>query len=149
MALKSTRSIYDKHHNLLKYLAIGVFNTLLNQGLFILLFNVLHWNKYISDVSATHLAIISSFSLNTYFNFKTFDRLWQRFASFYAVNLVGIGLSLVLLWLGSDVLHINTNVVKIATIPVTFGVMYVLNRLFTFRSAKSEDIVEPDTFQAL
>jgi len=128
-------ALYAKHHNLVKYMGIGVINTIFNQGLFVLFFNIFKIDKYISEIIATNLSIFLSFALNTLLNYKTFDKIITRFWTFYSINIFGILLSLSILYIFSDLLHFNTNIVKILSILPIFIIMFVLNKMFTFKKS--------------
>jgi putative flippase GtrA len=129
------QALYTKHHNLVKYMGIGVINTIFNQGLFVLFFNILKIDKYISEIIATNLSIFLSFALNTILNYKTFDKIFARFLTFYSINIFGILLSLSILYIFSDVFKFNTNLVKILSILPIFVIMFLLNKIFTFKKS--------------
>lgn len=128
-------TLYAKYHHLVKYGAIGLVNTLADKGTFLLLFNLLHLNGYLSAIIGLHVGILLSFSLNTMLNYHTFDRLGGRFVRFYGINMVGIGLTLSLIYLFSTRMGISVNIVNIAAVVPVFFVMFLLNRRITFRKS--------------
>ncbi|MCX8128553.1 MAG: GtrA family protein [Clostridia bacterium] len=88
---------------------------------------------YISNFIGINLGITLSFTLNTSFNFKKTDKLAKRAISFYTVGYSGLLLSMGIMFIGTDWLHINENVVKLASVFVVAAFQFILNKFITFR----------------
>lgn len=129
-------AIYNRFRNLILYGIIGGFCAALDFGIFTLLcyFEVLPYLW--ANVVSTHLGIFTSFLLNRSFNFKVKDKIPQRFLSFYAVGLTGLGLSSLMLWLMVDKMKWDELVCKLITIAVVSLVQFVLNKFVTFKQSK-------------
>ena len=127
--------LYQKHQNFVKYAAIGVLNTAVDKGLFLVLFNIAHLNEYLSSFIGLNAGILLSFTLNTLYNYKTNDNIATRFIQFYAINLVGIAITLGLIYIFSGQVGISANIVNIAAVIPVFFVMFLLNRRITFRKS--------------
>ena len=125
--------LYQKHQNFIKYAGIGVLNTVLDKGLFLVLFNIAHLNEYLSSFVGLNAGILLSFTLNTLYNYKTNDNIAIRFIQFYTINLVGIGITLGLIYIFSGKVGISANIVNIAAVIPVFFVMFFLNKMFTFK----------------
>lgn len=118
---------------LLTYIAIGILGLWVDLGGFFLLFNVFHVDKSLANLISSGAAIFHNFVLNALFNFKKRDKLPQRLLSFYAIGIVGIGITQALFWVFSDGLGITANVVKPIAVVVVFIVQYNLNKWLSFR----------------
>lgn len=73
---------------LLKFMAVGVLNTLVGTAIMFSLFNLAHLGYWVSSAANYILTSILSFFLNKYFTFKSKGVLWKealRFAANIAV----------------------------------------------------------------
>lgn len=126
-------AIYNRFRNLILYGIIGGFCAALDFGIFTLLCYFEALPYLWANVVSTHLGIFTSFLLNRSFNFKVKDKIPQRFLSFYAVGLTGLGLSSLMLWLMVDKMKWDELVCKLITIAVVSLVQFVLNKFVTFK----------------
>lgn len=103
------------------------------------IFYSLHTFAGLNPVAATMISIscstVYAFTLNAFINFKTHDNLHVRFLSYSGVSLVGMTLSAIFLFIFSEKLGFDGNIVKVLTLPPIFLVQYVLNRRFSFRGS--------------
>jgi putative flippase GtrA len=83
------------------------------------------------------LGTTNNFFLNVRFNFKTTDRVLNRFLSFQAVGLVGLITSAGILWLLVDRLRLGELEAKLISLVVVVLLQYNLNRLISFRKDES------------
>ncbi|MGW1538918.1 GtrA family protein [Streptomyces sp. NPDC002309] len=117
---------------LVTYTLVGGSGVLLDLAVFAVLYNVLGWHEQFANGLSTTLAITNNFVLNAVFTFGKRDRLLLRFVRFYAVGLVGIALTMGLLWLFAGRLGADPNLVKAASLPLVLAVQFVLNRKWSF-----------------
>lgn len=130
MSNRSMNKEFIRH--LLLYGLIGAASSALDYSLFYLLHTQLAVNEYISNIISVHFGIFLSFFLNRRYNFKKTDKTRQRFLIFYMVGLTGLGLSSIILMLGSK-LMLPTNMVKLFSIVFVAGVQFLINKFVTFR----------------
>ncbi len=129
-------NIYKRFRNLIVYGFIGGFCAALDFAIFTLLCHFEIMPYLFANVISTHIGIFTSFLLNRSYNFKVKDKTLLRFLSFYAVGLIGLGLSSILLWLMVDKAQWNKLVCKLITIVVVSLVQFVLNKFVTFKQSK-------------
>jgi putative flippase GtrA len=115
------------------YCIIGATGVTIDYGSFLLMVNWLGANYLVANVFSTSLGIVNNFLLNRMFNFKMQDRFWRRFASFYAIGLLGLGVSTILLYIMVGLFHLGPDYAKLATLAVVVILQYNLNRLISFR----------------
>jgi putative flippase GtrA len=120
------------------YSVIGASGATLDFLAFLVLYNVLQVNPFISTVISVSLGIINNFIWNVLFNFKVRDHLLRRFVSFYAVGGFGILLSAVIIYILHDLLHMNANLAKLLSIPIIVVVQYGLNKTYSFGNKTSK-----------
>lgn len=125
--------LFNRFRNLILYGIIGSFCAALDFGIYTLLchFDVLPYLW--ANVISTHVGIITSFFLNRSLNFKVKDKTPQRFLSFYAVGLTGLGMSSFMLWLMVDKAGWNELVCKLITIVFVSLTQFCLNKYITFK----------------
>ncbi len=136
-----TRRIPDVLHREIKnrrtfiiYSVIGMSGVVLDYLLFLVLFNVAGINEIISTVISTSAGIINNFIWNAMVNFKVRDRLLRRFFLFYAVGGVGIALTAGILYIFSNRLGFDANLVKLLSIVIVVIVQYNLNKYVSFKT---------------
>lgn len=151
----------DKKKNLIqiiKFGAIGIMNTAIDYFLFAVFFSICNFDKNIAQVFATAIAMTNSYILNRYFTFGKkgtvkINEIWK----FIIVNLVSMGVTIILLNLFYDVLHLETvaNSIlsaisfpfvlsgdtavlfcKVLAIPFSLAVNFLGNRLWVFGTKK-------------
>jgi putative flippase GtrA len=127
--------LMSKYRNFLIYSIIGVSGATLDLVLFLILFNKFHIDKNVATAISTSLGIINNFTWNVLINFKVKDKLLKRFATFYSIGLVGLGLTIVIFYIFVDILKFNTNIVKIVSIIFVVLVQYTLNKKLSFKKA--------------
>lgn len=78
------QKIFDK--TMIKFAAVGVINTLVGNGLMFLLYNLAHFNYWLSSSTAYVIGSIVSYFLNKYFTFKKQGSSFKEIALF-ALNI--------------------------------------------------------------
>jgi len=115
------------------YTVIGGSGVLLDLALFAVLFNVAGLDEQAANLLGTSAGITNNFVWNSLFTFRRTDRPLVRFARFYLVGLSGLALTAALLWLLSDVLGIDANLVKLVSLPLVLALQFWLNKKWSFR----------------
>lgn len=127
---------YQKHQRAVKELVlygmIGGGTSMLDTVCYLLFTRTFAWNKFFSNVCSVHIGILSSFLLNTYFNFRKTDQVGKRAVSFYLVGCCGMGLSMILLYIGTEFFACSDIVIKISAIFVVALFQFVLNKCITY-----------------
>lgn len=70
----------------LKFILVGLLNTLVGEGLKFLLFNLFHTDVWISSIIGMVVGSVLSYFLNKYFTFKNTEKGWKPVARF-AINI--------------------------------------------------------------
>ena len=126
-------SLLKSKKQFILYCLIGISGVMLDFFSFVILVNQFSVNYLIANVVSTSLGITNNFLLNTFFNFKTRDRLFFRFVSFYCVGLLGMLISAVILYIGVSKLQFSPNATKAFTVFVIVLLQYNLNRWVSFK----------------
>lgn len=117
------------------YGIIGTTTASIDSVIFIAL-QILNFNKYISNFVSINIGITLSFILNTYINFKVTDKILKRGISFFAVGYLGMALSMLILYIGVDLLSINSIMVKLFSVVLVAIFQFILNKFITYKKGK-------------
>jgi len=118
---------------LFRYCLIGVTGVALDFLVFYLLVNFLSLHYQYANIISVSCGIINNYILNARYNFKVTDNHFKRMITFYAVGILGLVISGILLYLLVDLLSIQAIVAKAMAIVIVTVVQYTLNRLFSFK----------------
>jgi len=113
------------------YGIIGGFSVFLDFAVFSFLFSVLAINQFIANAIGVHVGIVISFLLNRKCNFKKEDRVVFRSLSFYCIGLIGLGISQLILWIGTY-MHDSPLLIKFISIFIVAAFQFTLNKIITF-----------------
>lgn len=132
------------NNTLVKFLAVGVVNTLIGAGIMFLLYNVANCSYWLSSAANYVVGGIVSFFLNKYFTFEnkgwSWGQVW-RFALNVAVcYFIGYGLAKpAVLWLlKGQAVKIQENVAMAVGMCLYTGLNYLGQRFFAFKAVKTE-----------
>lgn len=116
---------------LIRYCLIGVTGASLDAVLFWLMTRAGVYYQLANFISVT-CGIVNNFFLNAFFNFKTKNRLLRRFCSFYAIGMLGWGVSALLLWLFIEKWGLQPFTSKLMIIFIVTAFQFTLNKTITF-----------------
>jgi putative flippase GtrA len=129
--------LINKFEKILIYGIIGGFAVVIDVGLFWLIDATTSTPVVVNNAISIGTAMVYSFLMNAFFNFRTRTGLLRRFASFAAVTTFGFAVSSAMLWVLSELVGLNSVLVKNLTLPVVFIIQFTLNSKFTFKSEKN------------
>ena len=128
----------------IKFNLVGLTGVLVNEGLLVLLVSGGVYYIYASAV-AIEVSIISNFVLNDLWTFR--DRRHghaaMRMLKFNGLMLVGLGVNLAILYLGTDFMSINYAVSNLVGIAVAFLVRYWLSVKYAWIKKEEESVQPP------
>ncbi len=136
--------LFDK--TVIKFLAVGVVNTLVGCGTMFLLYNLAHCSYWVSSAANYVVGGIVSFFLNKYFTFqnKTWEwsQVWKFAANVTVCYLLGYGLAkpLVLHLLAGQAVNVQENVAMLVGMCLYTGLNYLGQRFFAFKNVEREKI---------
>ena len=135
-----------RDNTVLKFLAVGMVNTMIGTGTMFLLYNLAHCSYWVSSAANYIVGGIVSFFLNKYFTFQSKTWEWSQVWKF-AVNvtvcyLLGYGLAkpLVLHLLAGQAVNVQENVAMLVGMGLYTGLNYLGQRFFAFKNVEREKI---------
>ena len=131
--MEFVRELIRDNSHFIKYSLIGVVGVTLDMVLFVFLTQWMLWPYLIANAVSVSLGITNNFFFNAYFNFKTTDKMWRRYASFVAVGLFGLLLSSFLLVVFINIALFSQITAKALTIGLVAIAQYILNKNITFK----------------
>lgn len=114
------------------YGIIGICCATIDSLLFASLSSI-HVNMYLANFIGINVGIMCSFLLNTYLNFKKTDQISNRLFKFVGVGYCGLILSMIIMFIGVDVLVQVEMYVKILSVVLVAIFQFVLNKTITYR----------------
>lgn len=121
----------------LRFAAVGVANTLVDLGVFVLLYEVLRIPLVPAHLASYVAAVINSYVMNSLFTFRTAEpQLWRlsRVLRFLVISTLAAGLSSVAIVVFAG--YLPAILAKISTVVVTMFVSFFGYKLFVFRDEK-------------
>lgn len=122
-----------------RFLLVGVINTLVGCGAMFLLYNLAHWSYWLSSAANYVLGGVVSFFLNKYFTFRKREWSWRQ-AGRFAVNVAvcwllayGLAKPLVLSVLEGRPVWLQENGAMAVGMCLYTALNYLGQRFFAFR----------------
>jgi putative flippase GtrA len=128
-----------KRRTFVLYSLIGISGASLDLLAFYLLVSYIGVSPQLANCISVSLGICNNFCWNAWLNFKVTDKLFRRFISFYLVGLVGLAISAICLYIGTNWLGFSPTPVKVASIVLVVLTQYNFNRILSFRATSIHD----------
>lgn len=136
--MKKLRKLFDE--KLLKFILVGVVNTLVGTAIMFGLYNLAHCSYWVSSAANYILTSILSYFLNKYFTFQNRERSVGQVIRF-VVNIAvcyglayGLAKPLCLQLLANASATVRDNVSMLVGMCLFTGLNYLGQRLFAFRT---------------
>ncbi len=126
--------------SMLRFLLVGVVNTLVGAGIMFLLYNLAGCSYWLSSAANYIVGGVVSYFLNKYYTFKNTERSWRQVLRF-ALNVAvcwllayGIAKPLALRLLAGFDEKLQTNAAMLAGLCLYTALNYLGQRFFAFRT---------------
>lgn len=126
--------------SMLRFLLVGVVNTLVGAGIMFLLYNLAGCSYWLSSAANYIVGGVVSYFLNKYYTFKNTERSWKQVLRF-ALNVAvcwllayGIAKPLALRLLADFDEKLQTNAAMLAGLCLYTALNYLGQRFFAFRA---------------
>lgn len=126
--------------SMLRFLLVGVVNTLVGAGIMFLLYNLAGCSYWLSSAANYIVGGVVSYFLNKYYTFKNTERSWKQVLRF-ALNVAvcwllayGIAKPLALRLLAGFDEKLQTNTAMLAGLCLYTALNYLGQRFFAFRA---------------
>lgn len=137
--MEKIKTLFFKYKEQILYILFGVFTTVVNIVVFAICADMMHLDTYISNFAAWVSAVTFAYITNKLWVFesKTTDakELFREIVSFTGARVLTLGIDMVLMFVGVDILHINKLIVKVLANVVVIVSNYVLSKLFIFKKS--------------
>jgi putative flippase GtrA len=118
----------------LRFAAVGVVNTLLSLGVYaVLVWLGLHY--LVASSLAFAVGVVNSYALNRRWTFRSRDRRAPEALRFVAVQAVGLGVDVGLLYLLVDRVGIQHFIAQALVFPAASAATFLLSRYWAFAGA--------------
>ena len=131
MQLYKIIRLYEQYNVFIKYCIIGIIVTVLDQIIFIFSYSHLGKGSLASKSLAFFIAFTLSFMLNRVWTFNGKDiRFQQKILKFLAMTLVGLAISLILIYVQIDLLLIDAFIANLSTSIIIPCWNFLANKLW-------------------
>ncbi|MHB1684824.1 MAG: GtrA family protein [Bacilli bacterium] len=116
-----------------QFALVGVLNTMVDFGMFVVLQSIFHMNLYTANAIAYMLAVVNSFLMNKYWTFSdhaTSRLILQDFGLFTIGNVVGLTISTLIIY--ASTFFMPSVLGKVLAIAVVFPWNYWFSRRFVY-----------------
>ena len=131
------KELFNKYKEPISYLFFGGCTFVVSIASFYVLYSVLYLNEHVANVISWILAVSFAYITNKIFVFgsKTKDvkGLFKEILSFFSARLLTLGMEEVILFVGVDLMHVDTMLVKIVGQVIVIISNYFLSKLFIFK----------------
>lgn len=142
--MKNILDLYKKYREIINYLVVGVFGTVVSIGTFALFMN-LNLGTVASNIISWIIVVILMYILNRLFVFEEHANdkagIIREIVSFVMARIFTLVLETIVVWLGIDVLKFNSDfgVVAVKTFGQVLVIVlnFVFSKLFIFKNSKS------------
>lgn len=131
------KTLFDK--TMIKFVLVGLFNTLVGCGTMFLLYNLAHCSYWFSSAANYVVGSIVSFFLNKYFTFQNHEHSWKQVGKF-AVNVAvcyfiayGAAKPAVMWLLSGQPVKVQENVAMFVGMGLYTVLNYFGQRFFAFK----------------
>lgn len=130
-------ALFDR--TMVKFLLVGIVNTLVGCGTMFLLYNLAHCSYWFSSAANYVVGGFVSFFLNKYFTFQNRERSWKQVGRFILNVTVcyfiayGAAKPLLLWALSGQSVSVQENAAMLAGMCLYTGLNYLGQRFFAFR----------------
>ena len=120
----------------LKFGVVGFSGVFVDFGITWVLKEKLRINKYVANTTGFLAAVVSNYVLNRLWTFESHDpAVAAQFSKFFALSLVGLGLSNLIIYLLTEKMKTNFYVAKLVATGVVMIWNFWANYTFTFGAA--------------
>jgi putative flippase GtrA len=107
------------------FFIVGVVNTGVYYGLYLVGLHVLHMQYMIAHFGAVLISMVGSFLLNSYITFGV-KPTWKKFFLFPITQFVNIGVTFIILFVLVEWLRLNSSIAPLTALVVTVPITFVV-----------------------
>ena len=142
---EKAKDVYAAHGEKLRYVVVGVWNTLFNGALFALIVRLFGHELYLVWFwVAWTVSVVQSTATMRFFVFHGTGNLARQVGRAYFIYLPAQGLSTLILWAGVQFAHLPVPIAWIGAMFVTTICSYFGHKYFTFRVPLEVGEVAPE-----
>lgn len=132
--------MFDKYKTQILYLIFGVVTTIVNIVCYAIFAKLLKIDPMISTIIAWILSVIVAFLTNKIYVFESKtnskNEIVKEVISFFASRLASLGIDVLIMFIGVNLLKIDDMIVKILSNIIVIVINYFLSKYFIFKSKK-------------
>ncbi|MBR3227236.1 MAG: GtrA family protein [Erysipelotrichaceae bacterium] len=135
--MERIKELFNKYKEVISYLFFGGCTFVVSIASFYVLNRVMLLNEHIANVISWILAVTFAYITNKIFVFNSktrdFKGLTKEIISFFSARLLTLGMEEIILFVGVNLMNVDTMLVKIVGQIVVIISNYFLSKLFIFK----------------
>ncbi len=131
------KELFDRHRHFVFYVIIGTIATIVDLSIFFFFTDVIGLHYLPSNIISVFFGILTSYELNSRYNFRKTNYRFRRFVSFAFICIIGMGLGSLLLTVFYVWLDLPKFIAKVMSVVLAGVFQYFFNKNITFRSRVS------------
>lgn len=131
--LKKNKKFYDLFKQFIKFIIIGVMNSLISFFTFIILTDLFLINDIIANIISYAVGVINSFIFNKFWTFKSSLMSLKEALLFIVIFLISLSIQLVVYKISKEVFYIHKNISFLISMIVYTSINFTLNKFITFK----------------
>ena len=135
--MERIKELFNKYKEVISFLFFGGCTFVVSIASFYVLNRVMLLNEHIANVISWILAVSFAYITNKIFVFNSktrdFKGLTKEILSFFSARLLTLGMEEIILFVGVDLMNVDTMLVKIVGQIVVIISNYFLSKLFIFK----------------
>ncbi len=121
----------------IQFALVGVINTGVDFTIFTILHGIYGVHPIFSQIISYSCGVLNSYFINRIWTFKIKNKAGlAEFLSFFCINLLSLGVSIVILYLFNDIWHMNVYIAKGVATIFALLINFIGSKLFVFRDTK-------------
>jgi len=117
----------------IKFLAVGVANTIIGLSIIFALYNLLHFDYRLANVIGYAIAFINSFILNKFWTFKSQKKFHKELPAFLLVFIICYLINLLCVIILVEAIRFDKNLAQLVGMIVYTGLNFIGNKYITFK----------------
>ena len=107
--------LFKRYNKFIKYCLVGTSGVVIDYSVFFVLSYFFKYHYLVANIFGVFCGMTTNFFLNAFFTFRVTSKLFYRFLCFFSVGILGLLLSMALLFLLVQFFHISSYFSKISS----------------------------------
>lgn len=129
-------------NQIIRFIIVGITTAVVDLGTLYFLYELLSFNRYVSVIVAYLTGLILNFLLSKFFTYKVLDgNLMKQLSIFVVIALCNLLFTLALIYILTNYFNVPVINARVLCLVVTTPVLFIINKVITFRTKSNREEV--------